>query len=172
MINQALFNSRIPTIIFFSILCFSCNPKNDTVQQSDNLSQETTSPGNSGNEGFNEPVDTNNAVKVPINTDKKLNWEEFRENFHIEKGIAVTPKNIAAGEWISNNEYEYRRVYRLENNTLWIQTFYKRGGTSSQIDTNVTPKALSLQESELNGLGTVWNEMIKRGLFLTDSLSN
>lgn len=174
MKNQILSNASFTIILLLIMVGFSCDQKNNTQQMDSDVYQETTIPIPSGeNAGFDAPLSNNNAVKVAVNANDNLDWEEFKKSFHhVSEGPEDYPSEVAIGPWIALDDYEYRRVYRLENSDLWIQTFYKRIGSSNAIDPNVHPQALTLQEAETTGLGILWNDMIERGLFLTDSLAN
>jgi hypothetical protein len=155
-----------------ALIVFSCSPKSS---ENGNLNKEIskTSITHLADAGsvYNVPVDTNNGVKVPIDVSEKLDWKAFKNQFHqAAEEPAAYPGEIAVGSWTEWEDYEYQRVYRLENNNLWIQTYYKKSGISKEIDNNAIPKALTLEESETLGLGRLWNDMLERGLFLTDSL--
>lgn len=156
------------------MLCIAFNPKNETIEVEENPSVTQNYPvERPDNSGFDEPLDSNNGVKVTLNDQETLNWDRFRRQFHTATDDPEGfPQHVAVGPWITGENFDYRRVYRQENNAIWIQTYYRKAGMSPEIDPNANAEVLTLQVAETNGLGTVWNEMIEQGLFLTDSLSN
>lgn len=146
---------------------------NDEELLNEEVQDTHTEVRTTDNDGYREELSNNTGVKVSINVNEDLDWEEFKSTFHVPTEEPEShPDNVAIGPWKEFDDFEYRRVYRLENNDLWIQTYFRRDETSNDLDANVTPKVLTLQESETNGMGSLWNEMLERGLYLTDSLSN
>ncbi|WP_111671031.1 hypothetical protein [Algoriphagus litoralis] len=173
MKNQIDFTMKFATILLTLLVLFSCNQEKKALLENEDQPQVSSTPKTSSPQpDYKEPISTNNAVKIGLNSSSAIDWEAFKSTFHKPVDLIDSKENMAIGPWIKRGEYDYQWVYTLENNNLWLQSYVKKESSSDALDSNVTPHLLTLQNADQFGLGSLWNEMVERGLFLTDSLTN
>ena len=158
-------------IISLFVFFFACRQKGGPPDGSLGDSTARHAPVTK-DKGFSwtDSIHGTNAVRVDIKSPEHFDWNAFRNKFHKTQDSGVDfSDEVAVGPWVSWNEYEYRRVYRFMNDTLWIQTFYRSADTTGR-NTDEGTVLLDSQEPDYIQFGPLWSDMLTRGHHLTDSL--
>lgn len=160
-----------PLCLFALLLCYSCGPKSEADHDlsADSLAYQDTEP-EVPLFSWSDSVHSGNAVRVELDSSKAFDWTSFRARYHqAEDGSEEFSDELAVGPWVHWNEFQYRRVYRLVDDGLWIQTFY-RAGDSTQIQSGQGTPVMDSQDPGYVQFGPLWSDMLTRGHHLSDSL--
>jgi hypothetical protein len=178
------FNPFVQFFMFclaFSLLS-SCDSRyqgnKDTQIDSTELKKGTYDVDNPGNQGgdltfINEPVSTNNAVKIHVPMDDQ-SWAEFREKYHVatrDGQIAEISNDLAMGPWLKwTDQISYQHNYRYAHNELWIQTFYREENFEQASTPRGNRQLLTIDLSDSLGLSNLWHQMDEAARHIEDSL--
>ena len=152
------------------ILSFSCNQREETIEERKVDSVSIQAPkAEQGSFPWSDSMNSNNAVRVDLDSLKDFDWNTFRKKFHDSTdNEADFSDEVAVGPWVTWNEFQYRRVYSYVDDMLWIQTFYRSQDSADTADHEVT--VLTSQDPNYVQFGPLWSDMLTRGHHLTDSL--
>lgn len=162
---------RSGVVAFLLFFIFSCNPKGES-HEDDNIDSVEIQPAvtEEVRTSWNDSLHSANGVRVELDAPDSFDWVAFRQKFHQSEDSGEDfPDEVAVGPWVTWNEYEFRRVYRHDNDALWIQTFYRSKDSTDRAEGQGT-LVLDSQDPGYMQMGPLWADMLTRGRHLNDSL--